>query len=862
MASKIIKGLTVEIGGDTTKLGKALEEVNKKSVDLSGELRDVNKLLKLDPGNTDALAQKQKILADSIDNTKKKLNTLKEAEKQVQQQFKRGEVSEEQVRALQREIIATTAKLKKEEQEAEKTSKQLKGFADSSDKAGEAGESMGSKLGKAAVGGLKAVAAAVGAALGAMVGAAEGSREYRTEMGKLDTAFTTSGHSSAAATETYKTLQGVLGETDQAVEAANHLAKLAENEEDLATWTNIATGVYATFGASLPVENITEAANETAKTGKIVGGLADALNWAGVSEEEFQAQLDACTTEQERQALITTTLNGLYSEAADKYRETNAEVIRANEANEAWASSMAEVGAAVDPILTDVKLLGASLLSDFLPGITSVTTAFRGLLNGDDGAADALGEALSGIVTQLLQKVTELAPTIVQTGVSLITTLTTTLITMLPQLVTTGVSLISTILTGVTSAIPILTQALVDMIPQLAQALVTGIPQLLQGAVSLFLAILDAIPQILPPLVAALPSIVIAVVDSLLTAIPQLIQGALTFLLAIVQAVPMLLDALLPEIPTIVTTVVEGLLDNLPLLVDAAYTLFFALVEAVPKIALQLLQALPQIWQAIWSVLKSLPSRMWNLLLQVISKFTTWGSELRGKASQAAHNVLSTVVNGLKSLPSKVWTAIKGAISKVTQWGRDLAAKGKQAATDLWNAIVNKIKGIPDKMKSIGSDLVEGLWNGIKDMAGWVKDKIGGFADDVLDKIKGFFGVHSPSTKTAWMGEMLAQGLAKGITDNADQPLDAMNALSDDMLDQETALNGLTLQRKLNTTFSAPQAAATEKLGLMDKLDRILEAIERGQIITLDSDALVGSTLNKYDDRLGQRRALAARGAL
>jgi len=129
-------------------------------------------------------------------------------------------------------------------------------------------------------------------------------------------------------------LQGILGETDQAVEAANHLAKLANNEEELSNWTNIATGVYATFGASLPIENLTEAANETAKVGTLTGGLADALNWAGVNEEAFQAQLDACSNEQERQTLIMETLNGLYSDAADKYRETNAEVIRANQANE------------------------------------------------------------------------------------------------------------------------------------------------------------------------------------------------------------------------------------------------------------------------------------------------------------------------------------------------------------------------------------------------------------------------------------------------------------------------------------------------------------------------------------------------
>lgn len=861
-AKNTIKGLTVEIGGDTTKLGQALEAVNKKSVDLSSELGEINKLLRLDPGNTELLAQKQKVLAAAVDNTKKKLDTLKDAEKQVQQQFERGEVSEEQVRALQREIIATEKKVKSYEKAIEETNQALQGHTKESNKAEKASGSLGQGLANAAKVGFAALTAAAGAALGALVGAAESSREYRTEQGKLTAAFTTAGHSQEAATETYKTLQSVLGDSAQAVEASNHLAKLATSEQELAEWTNIATGVYATFGDSLPIENLTEAANETAKTGAITGGLADALNWAGVSEEQFQAQLDACTTEQERQALITSTLNGLYSEAADKYRETNAEVIRANEANEAWAASMAEVGAAVDPILTDIKLLGASLLSDFLPGITQVTTAFRGLLNGDEGAAGAIGEALSGIITQLLTKVTELAPTVVQVGMSLITTLVTTLITMLPQLVTTGVTLITTMLDGLTSAIPLVTQAIVGMIPQLVTALVSGIPQLIQGAVSLFLAILQAIPQILPPLIAALPSIILAVVNGLLTAIPQLIEGALQFFLAIVAAIPLLLEQLLPEIPTIITTICNGLLDNIPLLLDAALTLFFAIVEAIPQICVQLLQALPQIWTAIKSVLASLPGRIWDILKQVVSRFVQWGSELRNKAQTAASNVLNTVVNWLKQMPTKVWNAIKGAVTKVTQWGRDLVAKGKQAATNLVSNIVNKVKELPSKMASIGKNLVEGLWNGIKNMTSWVKDKIKGFSQNVLDGIKDFFGVKSPSRETAWIGAMLDEGLAVGVEKNASKPLNAMSKLTDDMLSQEAALNGLTIDRRINSTFGAEAAAKASSNSLLNKLDRILAAIEQGQILTIDGDTLVGATLDKYDNKLGQRRALAARGAL
>lgn len=207
-----------------------------------------------------------------------------------------------------------------------------------------------------------------GAALGgAWLAAIEGTREYRTEMGKLDTAFVTNGHSSEAAKRTYSDLNAVLGDTEQAVEAANHLALLTDNEKDLQTWTDICTGVYATFGASLPIEGLTEASNETAKTGQLTGTLVDALNWAGISEEAFQKKLDSCTTEQERQKLIMDTLNGTYAKASEQYKKTNKDVMAAQKAQEKLTDAFAELGRVGEPILTAIKAKVAEMVSAAVP---------------------------------------------------------------------------------------------------------------------------------------------------------------------------------------------------------------------------------------------------------------------------------------------------------------------------------------------------------------------------------------------------------------------------------------------------------------------------------------------------------------
>lgn len=228
-----------------------------------------------------------------------------------------------------------------------------------------------SKIGTAAGAIVKGIAVAGAALGGAWIAAIEGSREYRAEMAKLDTAFVTNGHSSQAAKQTYSELNAVLGDSEQAVEASQHLAKLTDNEKDLQTWTDICTGVYATFGASLPIEGLTEAANETAKTGELTGGLTDALNWAGIGEEEFQKKLDACTNEQERQKLIMDTLNGTYSKASEQYQKTNKDVMEARKAQERLTDAFAELGRVGEPILTAIKNKVADMVAAAVPKLES-----------------------------------------------------------------------------------------------------------------------------------------------------------------------------------------------------------------------------------------------------------------------------------------------------------------------------------------------------------------------------------------------------------------------------------------------------------------------------------------------------------
>lgn len=212
-------------------------------------------------------------------------------------------------------------------------------------------------------------AVGIAAVTGAVAGLVGKAQETQSSMGKLDTAFEQAGWSAEAAGDTYQGFVGLLGETDTAVEASNHLAQLCNSEEELSDWTNIAAGVFATFGDSLPLEGLTEAANETAKTGTVVGSLADALNWAGINEDEFNAKLAECNTEAERSQLITDTLNGLYSETGQKYRENNEDLIRYNESQDAMNQALSDLGEALMPVVTDITNFATELMNNAEPAV-------------------------------------------------------------------------------------------------------------------------------------------------------------------------------------------------------------------------------------------------------------------------------------------------------------------------------------------------------------------------------------------------------------------------------------------------------------------------------------------------------------
>lgn len=193
--------------------------------------------------------------------------------------------------------------------------------------------------------------------------------EFGKLQGKLNAAFQSAGSSAAQATKTFKELYRFLGDSDRAVETAQNLARITTNEKDLAEWTKILQGVYATMGDAIPVETLAESVNETAQVAKITGTLADALNWMGVSEDAVNSQLATMNTAQEREVYLRSLLNGLYSNAAAIYEHNSKAVLDYNQAQANLKIQLADVAAKLLPLITAFSNVAAVVLGVLKPAI-------------------------------------------------------------------------------------------------------------------------------------------------------------------------------------------------------------------------------------------------------------------------------------------------------------------------------------------------------------------------------------------------------------------------------------------------------------------------------------------------------------
>jgi len=296
--------------------------------------------------------------------------------------------------------VIISAEISKFKQNVDKAKKTVKDFVKEGTKDFDALTEQFEKVGSASKTVLKTMAGAIAGAATALLALGASTKDYRQEQAQLTTAFETAGSSAETAKKTYNDLYRVLGDSGQATEAAQHLAKLTNEEKALAEYTNICQGVYAQFGASLPIESLTEAINHTAKVGEVQGSLADALEWSGVNMDEFNEQLFWCNSESEREKLIRNTLNGLYSDSAAAYEENNAAVLEQNEAQAKLNEAMAALGEVTAPIMTMLTQLLVDVLEPLTPHIKDFAEKYAPDIKD---ALTTIGEAVGKVINFIVE---------------------------------------------------------------------------------------------------------------------------------------------------------------------------------------------------------------------------------------------------------------------------------------------------------------------------------------------------------------------------------------------------------------------------------------------------------------------------
>ena len=371
------------------KLGEIEAEKNLQNLDqviktLGSEMKAVTSAFTDNEKSQEALTAKANVLTKQIEAQKKKLEELK----------KEYESSAEKLGENDTVTLKWAQSVNEATAELNDLNSKMKNLGESGEKGKRGLDTLKVAAGNLLADGIETLISGIGDLISSFWNLDEATEEYRKNMGLLQTAFEQNGYNAETAKQAYQDLYAIIGDEGTATEAAQLMATLSQSQQDLSNWTTIAAGVWGTFGEALPINSLMEAANETSKTGQVVGVLADALNWAGISEDEFNNSLSMVTTESQRNQLIMNALGSTYADAAQKFYENNDSIVESRKAQAELDDTMADLGETIADIKT-------TLLTAFLPALQEAANSAKDFLEGVD--AKAVAETIIGLVNAFIK---------------------------------------------------------------------------------------------------------------------------------------------------------------------------------------------------------------------------------------------------------------------------------------------------------------------------------------------------------------------------------------------------------------------------------------------------------------------------
>ncbi len=604
------------------------------------------------------------------------------------------------VNNLESQINSATADMNKMKRQMDSLGKSADDLSDDLQDAGREAEAAGSSFKDAFAGGV--IAGAVQSLVSGIVSLVESTKEYNKIMGTLEVSSQKAGYSAEQTQQTYTQLYGVLGDNQSAATAAANLQALKLSQEQLIQMTDGAIGAWATYGDSIPIDSLAESINETVKAGTVTGSFADVLNWAGTSEDDFNKKLEATKTESERANLVLQELSkqGL-TQAAEAWRENNAELEAANRASAAWEQTTGRLGTALMPLTTSVTNLGNALLTNLL----NVMDGFQN--GGVEGGFSVITDLINGLQTKLKES--------------------------LPLMIESGL------------------QSLVGF----TEGLRSGVGTLVDAGLSLLQTLADSIIQNLPTLIETIPQIVINIAGIINDNAPKLIVAALTLIknlaIGLVKAIP----TLVANIPKIIQAIVSAFLAFNWL--SLGKNLMTALKDGIKSMGPAIKTTAGNIFNSIKTTLSNIPAALKTIGSNGISSLAAGLKSMAKTAVGVVREVGTNILNAIKALPGKMVEIGKNILNGLKE---GLLSKVKEIGTAA-SEVVDTVKSIftgksgfdthsPSKWsENVGENVDIGLANGLKGKADVPISAMEDLTDGVLHAAGEMDGAVTVAKKTA-----------------------------------------------------------------------------------------------------------------